>query len=82
MEYRDKYSNTHYYHPDFMINNELVEIKGDQYVDKETGKWIFPYTKLHHNDNKLPKEEKDYYNNTNYNKGIGISPYDINKNNK
>ena len=31
------------YIPDFLINNELIEIKGDQFLDKSTGKWINPY---------------------------------------
>lgn len=29
--------------PDFKLEGELYEIKGDQFVDKETGKWIDPF---------------------------------------
>ena len=39
----------HYYIPDFMINGQLVEIKGDQYF--KDGNMISPYNKLHHNSN-------------------------------
>lgn len=34
---------THIYIPDFKLGETLVEIKGDQYVDKITGRWICPY---------------------------------------
>lgn len=32
-EYYDKNNKKHYYFPDFLINNELIEIKGPQYID-------------------------------------------------
>lgn len=31
------------YFPDFMINGHLVEVKGDQYINKEGDGWINPY---------------------------------------
>ena len=34
----------HYYHPDFLINGKLYEVKGDQFFD-ENGKMINPYDK-------------------------------------
>lgn len=34
----------HYYYPDFLINDEFVEIKGDQFFDKN-GNFINPYNK-------------------------------------
>ena len=40
-EYNNK---KHYYYPDFLINNELLEIKGDQFFDKD-GNYINPYNK-------------------------------------
>lgn len=33
----------HYYYPDFKVNNELVEIKGDHFFDK-AGNFIYPYS--------------------------------------
>lgn len=33
-EYYDKNNKKHYYFPDFLINNKLVEIKGPQYLDE------------------------------------------------
>lgn len=33
----------HVYIPDFKIGDRLIEIKGDQYLDKESGAWICPY---------------------------------------
>lgn len=34
---------THMYIPDFLINGHLVEVKGDQYINKDDGSWILPY---------------------------------------
>ena len=34
----------HYYHPDFLINGKIYEVKGDQFFD-ENGKMINPYDK-------------------------------------
>lgn len=40
------FNNTqHVYIPDFKIGNQFYEIKGDQFVDKNTGKWICPYNR-------------------------------------
>ena len=33
----------HYYYPDFKLNNQLVEIKGDHFFDKN-GNFIYPYS--------------------------------------
>lgn len=34
----------HSYYPDFRVGNELWELKGSQFLDKEkTGKWVNPY---------------------------------------
>ena len=33
----------HLYIPDFQVGQDFVEIKGDQYLDKLTGKWVCPY---------------------------------------
>jgi len=33
----------HRYLPDFRIGEDYVEIKGSQFLDKETGKWVNPY---------------------------------------
>jgi len=35
----------HKYMPDFKIGDEYVEIKGSQFLDKETGRWINPWNK-------------------------------------
>ena len=40
-EYEGK---NHYYHPDFLINGKIYEVKGDQFFD-DTGKMINPYDK-------------------------------------
>lgn len=34
---------SHKYFPDFKINNQYLEIKGDHMLDKITGKWICPW---------------------------------------
>lgn len=39
-KFKDK---QHKYIPDFRIGNEYVEIKGSQFLDKETGRWINPF---------------------------------------
>ena len=33
----DGYGKQHEYYPDFLINGEYIEIKGDQYLDDRTG---------------------------------------------
>lgn len=33
----------HYYFPDFLYDNQLIEIKGEQFFDKETDKMICPF---------------------------------------
>ena len=35
-------NNNHITWPDFIIDNQFYEIKGSQFLDKETGKWILP----------------------------------------
>lgn len=35
---------THQCFPDFKLDDKLYEIKGDQFVDKNTGKWIDPFS--------------------------------------
>jgi len=54
----------HYYIPDFMINGQLVEIKGNQFV-KSDGTHYFPYNKKKVNGVWIPltKEEKEYMDN-------------------
>lgn len=43
-EYKDSLNNTtHYYQPDFLINDDYYEIKGPQFFDSITGKMINPY---------------------------------------
>ena len=58
LSYLDSFNKPHIYIPDFIINNELYEIKGPHFVDTVTGKWKFPFTKFHHNTNILTPEEK------------------------
>lgn len=38
--YGDK---THYYFPDFLVDGQLVEIKGKHFLNPETGKWYNPF---------------------------------------
>lgn len=33
MQYLDRYGNLHWYFPDFKINDEFIEIKGNQFYD-------------------------------------------------
>ena len=33
---------THYYHPDFIINGKIYEVKGDHFI-KEDGSWKNPF---------------------------------------
>lgn len=35
----------HQYYPDFLIENIFYEIKGSQFLNKNTGKWINPYNR-------------------------------------
>lgn len=59
-EYYDKNGNSHVYIPDFMVNGKLYEIKGPQFVNKETGEWLFPFNKLHSCNKPLTQEEKEF----------------------
>ena len=50
----------HYYFPDFEIEGQLIEIKGEHFLDKETGKWINPYRNPKWTDEEY-QEECDRY---------------------
>lgn len=46
IKYKYYYDNKkHYCIPDFILNGEIIEIKGDYFLDSNTGKWINPYAK-------------------------------------
>ncbi len=48
----------HFYFPDFLINNNtLVEIKGEQFINKETNTWQCPYN---HELDKLYEEKHQF----------------------
>ena len=53
---------TRLYFPDFLYNNKIIEIKGNQYyLNRDTNnRMIFPYTRLHKNSPELTPEEKQY----------------------
>jgi len=57
--YTDSKGNIRSYIPDFMINGQLVEVKGDHYF-KPDGTMVFPYNKLHHNSKEFTLEEKEF----------------------
>ena len=59
-KFTDIRGNERNYIPDFMINNKLVEIKGDQYFNPD-GTMRYPYTKLHHDSDPMTPIEKVYY---------------------
>lgn len=71
-EYKDG-TTVHRYFPDFRIENRIVEIKGDQFFDKE-GKMINPYSK--EKDNKYESKYKCMVDNdVLIMRGIDIQPY-------
>lgn len=59
IEYYDSFGKCHYYFPDFIINDNIYEIKGDHLLKRENGKIVgfkFPY-KLKTKKQSLKKED-------------------------
>ena len=49
ISYYDQNGKMHVYHPDFIVNGEIQEVKGDQFFDKD-GNMTLPYRKKSWND--------------------------------
>ena len=53
--YYDQNGKMHIYHPDFIVNGEIQEVKGDQFFDKD-GNMTLPYRKKTWNDARWQQE--------------------------